>query len=316
MLLSPEASLAKNLRRVVRRYAFTLVELLVVIAIIAVLMALLVPAVQKVRAASDRARCQNNLKQVTLGCHNYHNDHKAWPRNGNVLNELSWHVYLLPYVDQLRLYQRFDLSNTGTHTSPNRNVYALNPIPTYLCPSSVADKMLMGPNDFFETGELVSGQSPYTTHYYGVNGPKGTNAYSGKAYNVDPVGEWGGVSLDGIFLRDRNVRMKDIVDGTSNTFAVGEMSWYSATAGTRYRPWVRGPGNESQPYTAATKNINVSINTLGYALFNDMAFGSPHDGGTNFAMADGSVTFVSEDISMNVYRALGSRAGEEPVALP
>jgi prepilin-type N-terminal cleavage/methylation domain-containing protein/prepilin-type processing-associated H-X9-DG protein len=299
-----------------RRCAFTLVELLVVIAVIAILIALLVPAVQKVRAAANRARCQNNLKQVVLACHNYHNDHKAWPRNGNVLNELSWHVYLLPYVDQLPLYEQFDLSNTGTHTSPNRNVYALIPIPAYLCPSSIADKMLQGPNDFAEAGELVNGQSPYTTHYYGVNGPKGTNTYTGQAYNVDPTGEWGGVSLDGIFLRDRNVRMKDIADGTSSTFAIGEMSWYDPVGGTRYRPWVRGPGNESQPYTSATKNINVAINTPGISLFNDMSFGSPHEGGTNFAMADGSTTFVSEDISMSVYRALASRAGGEPAALP
>ena len=233
----------------------------------------------------------------------------------NALNQLSWHVYILPYIEQKSLYANFDLSNSGTYEDTNRLIYGLDAIPVYLCPASDINKMDTGLN--VNTPDEYNGQPPYTTHYYGVNGPKGTNTSSGASYAAFSTGdEYGGVATQGVFNRDQDIRMKDIVDGTSNTFAVGEMSWDNTVTGTRYRSWIRGtlPGS-SDIWTAGSRNVNVAINTPGVTLYNDMAFGSFHQGGTNFVMADASVQFISGDISMNVYRALASRNGEEPVSL-
>jgi prepilin-type N-terminal cleavage/methylation domain-containing protein/prepilin-type processing-associated H-X9-DG protein len=297
------------------RPGFTLIELLVVIAIIAILMSLLVPAVQKVRAAAARTQCQNNMKEIGVALHNYYAEHKKWPRIGNAANQLSWHVYILPYIEQKTLYDQFDLKSSGTYEDANRLVFGLNSIPIYLCPASDITKMDTGLN--VNTPDEVSGQSPYTTHYYGVNGPKGTNASSGAAYAAFSTSdEYGGIATQGVFNRDLDIRMKDIIDGTSNTLAVGELSWDNRTTGTRYRSWIRGTlTGSSNIWTASSRNVTVGINTPGVSLYNDMAFGSFHQGGANFVMADASVQFISADISMNVYRALASRNGEEPVSL-
>lgn len=319
-----------------RRSGFTLIELLVVIAIIAILIALLVPAVQKIRAAAARSQCQNNLKQVALACHGYHDNFHNWPRtstpgfsptNTAVTNQLSWHVYVLPYIEQKSLYDQFDLSRTGTYDSPaaTRLNLALNPIPVYLCPLTVAQKMMQGPNDNVNPPDLIpptTGQPPYTTHYYGVMGPRGANGYfTGVNYKDQfSAQSHGGISLDGIFQRDRDVRLKDVTDGTSVTLAIGEVSWYNNITGTRYRPWVRGcesaSSASSDVWCAGGKNVNIAINTPGITTFNDIAFGSQHDGGTNFAFADGSTVYIQQDISMKVYRALASRNGDETATLP
>src|SRR6266542_5568041 len=101
------------------RFAFTLIELLVVIAIIAILIALLVPAVQKVREASARLQCQNNLKQIGLALHGFHDSYKGFPKAGEKSSQLSWHVFVLPYLDQVPLYAKFDLSPGNYDGPPN-----------------------------------------------------------------------------------------------------------------------------------------------------------------------------------------------------
>jgi prepilin-type N-terminal cleavage/methylation domain-containing protein len=298
------------------RLGFTLIELLVVIAIIAILMALLVPAVQKVRAAAARTQCENNMKQLGVAIHNYASEHKKLPRMGNPNNQLSWHVYILPYIDQLPLYQQFNLANSGAYTDANRLQYGLVMIPVFLCPASDIQKMSLDAVSDANLPDEYNNQSPYTTHYYGVSGPKGTNAYTNVAYSsTSTTDEYGGMALQGVFMRDQDVHMKDIVDGTSNTLAVGEMSWDSLFTGTRYRSWIRGAISGTGAWTASSRNVTASINTNSDALFNDMAFGSFHTAGTNFTMADASVQFIGQDISMSVYMALASRNGEEPVSL-
>src|SRR5579884_2648066 len=132
-----------------RRLGFTLIELLVVIAIIAVLIGLLLPAVQKVRDAAARSQCQNNLRQLGLGLQNYHDVNKFLPLAGIQSNQLSWHVYILPYIEQDNLYKQFSFAagafNGSGGTGPNKNIYAVNnKITTFLCPSSQADKMMLG----------------------------------------------------------------------------------------------------------------------------------------------------------------------------
>ena len=119
------------------RRGFTLIELLVVIAIIAILIALLVPAVQKVREAAARLQCQNNLKQIALACHGYHDARKMLPNSFDANTGLSWHVLILPYIDQDPLHRQFDFTTVNnTHTSAARNdPFGLVKLPVYQCPT-------------------------------------------------------------------------------------------------------------------------------------------------------------------------------------
>jgi prepilin-type N-terminal cleavage/methylation domain-containing protein len=302
-------------RRAIR--GFTLVELLVVIAIIGVLVALLLPAVQSAREAARRMHCQNNLRQLGIAAHNYHDVVGVFPSAGTTSNEFSWMVHILPYIEQKNLYDQFNF-NKGTYTSggalqTGKNGLALNRINAYLCPASPIKTLPQGGAHNIHAPELVNGQPPYTSHYYGVQGPRGTGL-GGTTYIVSGNTTHGGFSTHGIMQCDGKVRAAQVTDGTSNTFLFGELSWTSQTVGTRYRSWVRGcfdAHNASNP----TRNVNSSINTLAIGLFNDIAFGSMHPSGCNFSLADASTRFISQNISLGIYKATASRDGDENVSL-
>ncbi len=297
-----------------RPSGFTLIELLVVIAIIGILIALLLPAVQKVREAANRLSCQNNLKQIGLAMANYHDSAQAFPPGGVSMNETSWHVHLLPYLEQDALFRQFNLS-PGHYTDnggQGRNNLAANRIALYLCPSSPADKMLLNAPNNVNPPDLINGQPPYTTHYYGVMGPKGTNPVTGQPYSSrDDDNGYGGFGTQGVFDCDSQTTIADITDGTSNTFLVGEVSWDNPFTGTRYRSWMRGCQNGGNGWIGGCRNVANGINTPQIALFNDIAFGSQHPGGANFVMCDGSVHFVRENINLGVLKAAASRNGGE-----
>jgi prepilin-type N-terminal cleavage/methylation domain-containing protein len=296
--------------RFLGRAGFTLIELLVVIAIIAVLIALLVPAVQKVRESASRAHCANNLRQIGIGLHNYAGQHGALPAAGDPDNDLGWHVYLLPFVEQDNLYRQFDLRPTGTYTdAPGRRELGQVRVNLFQCPST--DVLRGGLPAEYEPPS--SGSPPYTTDSYGILGPKGTNPTTGQPYLWNNVGPHGGFALQGVFQQGKPTRLTEIVDGTAHTFALGEISWTDVT-GIRYRTWIRG----CHAFTAcaSAKNVVNAINTPGVAIFDDIAFGSKHTRGCHFCMADGSVHFVTQGLDLVVYKALASRNGGEVAAPP
>lgn len=285
-----------------RTLAFTLIELLVVIAIIAVLIGLLLPAVQKVREAANRMACTNNLKQIGLGLHNYHVTHGYFPPGGttSITRGLGFQVIILPYLEQTALHGLFKFDQN--YLSPSNTRLGFTRIPLYLCPSS---QRLHSEASF----EYVNGERPFTTHYYGNMGPKIANS---TRYDVlyPPGATQGGWAQQGVLGKDTQTRIADITDGTSNTFLVGEISFDKPG----YRMWTRGCWTDSGLPCSSCRNVTHALNTTGYNgsnNYNDVSFGSRHPGGTNFLLCDGGVRFVREGVALPVYLATASRNGGE-----
>ena len=126
-----------------RRSAFTLIELLVVIAIIAILIALLLPAVQKIREAAARMQCQNNIRQLAIGLHSYYDTAKGFPKANQSPIELSWHVFVLPHIEQQNLFAKFNLPTVATsyNTAPNNQIAVDACIAIYQCPACPIQKI-------------------------------------------------------------------------------------------------------------------------------------------------------------------------------
>jgi prepilin-type N-terminal cleavage/methylation domain-containing protein/prepilin-type processing-associated H-X9-DG protein len=293
------------------RRAFTLIELLVVIAIIAVLIGLLLPAVQKVRESAARIKCQNNMKQIALAMHLYHDSHGLLPFGvlpaGNSSNLLGFHVYILPYMEQGDLFNKFDF--TQTYDGATNLALGLIKVPTYICPTSRQLYTQYG------TGEWVGGtEITYTMHYYGVAGPVGTNPQNNEAYTCNTTNQ-GNESTQGLIGMERQVALQNVSDGTSSTLMLGEMSWFDANY---YRVWPRGTYNDDQNRdTTCCRNVANAINSTPYNdndNANNASFGSDHTGkGANFSMADGSVRWISASISLPVYFSIASYNGGEEV---
>jgi prepilin-type processing-associated H-X9-DG protein len=285
---------------------------LVVIAIIAILIGLLLPAVQKVREAAARMKCQNNLKQMGLALHNYHDTMGRFPPGGagtstnavaavpGLTGNLGWQVFILPYMEQQQL---FDLAvlTTNYDVAPNTTNLTNVLVPPYQCPSGSVTET---PSGVTPTGKVA--------HYFGVMGPRGTNPTTNATYANISGASHGAVATQGILGINTKTRMVDVTDGTSNTLLVGEISYKDANC---YRVWTRGwDGNAS----GTAKNVVNAINAVPYNgsnNFNDVSFGSQHGGGCNFVLADGSVRFVSQTISTSVYLSAASKDGNEVAPL-
>ncbi len=298
------------------KQGFTLIELLVVIAIIAILIALLLPAVQQAREAARRSACKNNLKQIGLALHNYHDVHRIFPPGGFNVNpggDFSYAVMILPYLDQAPLYKKFNFSENYSFggTTGTNGARRFDRPPVFLCPSS---SVTQDDNDFD------------TLHYYGNMGPRGTNPVTitttnltGTAYLEETDSGTRIFAEQGVLLsvgedytRVRKVRMRDITDGTSNTIMVGEISNNQIT-NIAYRQWSRG----GIALAIAAKNVTSGINVAalftgsGVGTFNDTSFASEHTGGCHLLFADGSVHFTSENVDITVYKSTASRNGDE-----
>jgi prepilin-type N-terminal cleavage/methylation domain-containing protein/prepilin-type processing-associated H-X9-DG protein len=318
-----------------RRRAFTLIELLVVIAIIGVLIGLLLPAVQKVREAAARMQCQNNLKQLALAVHSYHDAEGKLPITrygayyglsnfgGYNQNSQSWSFLslLLPYLEQTNVYNQGKIPTATILVSG----MAGTSINTFLCPSDQA----AGARTWTDNTQYMAGVVAGLTSYKGVNGAAwcwGDWVNSGTLVS-DPAYQschaW--VNGDGpFFFSDwrRPRSLSAITDGTSNTFLIGEdlfipnlqpgigvaAGWSWAHAGETLLTCAIPPNAKRPNGTPYDYSTDFGQRNSG--------FKSRHTGGVNFAFADGSVHFVGDTVPLGVYRAMATIAGGEVAQLP
>jgi prepilin-type N-terminal cleavage/methylation domain-containing protein len=284
------------------RKAFTLIELLVVIAIIAVLIALLLPAVQQAREAARRSQCKNNMKQIGIGLHNYHDTFsclppdKVNPSNGCTSGSWdncpgNWAILLLPYIDQAPAYNLLNFGaayNSGT----NMQVFA-GPYSVFLCPSN--------PIQTTPTGVGGWGGS-CMMHYHAVNGI-GNFGPSGMA-NLGPECNNG---ADGMFFMNSHTNFRDVTDGLSNTAMVAEARGYLPTnLTTGLLTPTDGRGLRISAITQFGTPPNGSNRWFAASSF--------HIGGLHVVSGDGGVHFVSQNVSNTVWQAMATKAGGEAVA--
>jgi prepilin-type N-terminal cleavage/methylation domain-containing protein/prepilin-type processing-associated H-X9-DG protein len=331
-----------------RARAFTLIELLVVIAIIAILIGLLLPAVQKVREAAARMQCSNNLKQMGLALHNYEGVNNCFPpaliNSGRWAAGASapanqswfpgdgqWFVYnhsgfilLLPYLEQENLFRQYDLRTPGSLSNP----YGL-PLPptagalTATHPNAFVQsqklKVMICPSD--ADPEVISNAPNPADFYQRPNTARSNYLFSvGWHTDYSSATDWiNGVSR-GAFGHNSRVKIADIQDGTSNTIAIGESVQRKEGTSVSFGPyWGSGTHTATMGYTPGSDprfNINARWNpacTLGPRCVYAWVFSSFHSGGANFVMCDGSVRFISETIPYATFFALNTRAGGETV---
>ncbi len=272
---------------------FTLIELLVVIAIIAILIALLLPAVQQAREAARRTQCRNNLKQMGLALHNYHDVHRAFPPGYIRSHGTGWSAFLLPYLDQAPLYNTLvwgDPWTDGVTGAKNANETACSTfLDVFRCPSASIPEHEMEDN--------IEDRVP-CTYIACASGTETNDSGAGAAGYDDP-------DEDGTFMENVSIRLRDVTDGSSNTIGIGE-TLHSLSDGRDH--WYIG----SVDITANSDNSEflgttaVLINTV-----DEEAFRSQHEGGCHFLLLDGRVRFASENIDAAVLSAIGTRAGNE-----
>jgi len=285
-----------------RRRGFTLIELLVVIAIIATLVALLLPAVQQAREAARRTQCSNNLKQMALALHNYHDVYSAFPNydNGGSIANASAFVSILPFLDQAPMFNLYNFS-LGNSAPENEQVVRQR-IPAYLCPTAVIRREV--PISGCDSNNRAPGTYAVCT---GSDDPYGT-IEDGNPNNGAIVSSGSGIT-----------KIRDFTDGTTNTLMVGESAWnledYVFTSGPCMGQVRWGFTYWSSPYPLATAFTTMPpFNPKSGGSASLDRFRSDHPGGmVNFALADGSVRFLNDNIAQTVLDALATRAKGEVI---
>ncbi|MEP3479555.1 MAG: DUF1559 domain-containing protein [Fuerstiella sp.] len=310
-----------------RSRAFTLIELLVVIAIIAILVSLLLPAVQQAREAARRTQCKNNLKQLGLALHSYHDVFRAFPpgytaRNVAMSDPIAdeagpgyaWSFSLLPYVEQKNLFEAID-TNQDASEPTNLMQAQSTTLSTFLCPSDPASPQFAVLDSNGDAFTLPGSNYPGIFGYGSVTMSPGNST--------------------GVFFRNSSIQLRDITDGTSNTICVGERrsqhrfnqtdpvaadtTWYAAIPGVirsagmtgMMASLTEGPasmilGHVGQTMTMAgmPMQMHATPNQTNHIVH----FSSAHTGGVQFVLCDGSVHFLSENVDYDTFRALGERA--------
>ncbi len=309
------------------RRAFTLIELLVVIAIIAVLVSLLLPAVQQAREAARRTQCKNNLKQIGIALHNYHDTHRVFPPGwvpihqppshpadrSSLASGWAWSVLLLPMLDQAPLYDALRVGSNPTPPPPAAQdpVAGIHDIllPAYLCPSDSSPDTTDWGGGHYNTGDTGYRKSNYA-------GCQGTNA----GHNL--LTSWNSSArIRGTFGPASSVSLRDMLDGSSNATVVGETGGPrpNTSGGWEYVApascWMRGHdfSSTSSPSLFASAFSVTRLQDRLSAYMNHpfqpwATFASSHEGGAHFLLGDGSVRFISENINAQLYQNLGSIA--------
>lgn len=303
------------------RLGFTLIELLVVIAIIAILIALLLPAVQQAREAARRSQCKNNLKQIGLALHNYHDNHgvfspgvvtrvavtgTTWCTSSTANTERApWTVMILPFLDQVNLYNQFNMQQEFTTwaqiypgSTQNHAAWRTTAPSVYKCPS-----------------DPVSGLEAVSGNYRGVQG--GGDTYCGTDQRR--------FATNGILYVNSKIGFRDITDGSSQVLLVGESHYNTTTANstnTYHFGWASASNlNASNRHSG---NLTVAYGGINSAPENPATtdprnsqshhFGSFHVGGAHFLLADGSVHFLSQNMDTPTFKSLGIRNDSLPVS--
>jgi prepilin-type N-terminal cleavage/methylation domain-containing protein/prepilin-type processing-associated H-X9-DG protein len=294
------------------RRAFTLIELLVVVAITGILIALLLPAVQKVRESANRAQCQNNLHQVGLALHSYHDARGSLPSGyawqpvtpdtvGNTAPGWGWGALLLPYVEADALAKTIDPCRPIE--DPAHRAVRTTMLPLFTCPS-----------------DRRAGIFTVTDSAGAALADAASNSYAacfGAVVEINDDPDKG----NGLFFRNSAIRLAQVLDGTSNTIAVGERAailtrtpWAGAVSRGVTRITPGAPTSSTSIEDAPTQVLaHTGSHTLNDPGSDPDDFFSPHDGGGTFLFADGGVRFIRKHVALGVLQALSTRAGGESI---